>query len=76
MSATDADREERLKSALWYSIGQYIDDECLSSDVNATPQFIGALTELVYTQIGKMPGRAEPKSEEAAHARQPTQPAT
>jgi len=51
MSATDADREERLKSALWYSIGQYIDDECLSSDVNATPQFIGALTELVYTQI-------------------------
>lgn len=42
---------QRLKSALWYSIGQYIDEECLSSDLNATPQFIGALTELVYTQI-------------------------
>lgn len=52
MSSTDADREERLKSALWYSIGQYIDEECLTTDVNATPQFIGALTELVYTQIG------------------------
>ncbi|KAL6710746.1 MHF histone-fold complex component [Coniothyrium glycines] len=53
MASTDAaaEREERLKSALWYSIGQYIDEECLSSDLNATPQFIGALTELVYTQI-------------------------
>ncbi|KAF1852206.1 uncharacterized protein K460DRAFT_402194 [Cucurbitaria berberidis CBS 394.84] len=46
-----AEREERLKSALWYSIGQYIDDQSLDSDLNATPQFIGALTELVYTQI-------------------------
>ncbi|KAH7382157.1 kinetochore component CENP-S-domain-containing protein [Pyrenochaeta sp. MPI-SDFR-AT-0127] len=46
-----AEREERLKSALWYTIGQYIDEECLSSELNATPQFIGALTELVYTQI-------------------------
>jgi centromere protein S len=43
--------EQRLKSALWYTIGQYIDEECLTSDLNATPQFIGALTELVYTQI-------------------------
>lgn len=51
-NATSAEQEERLKSALWYSIGKYIDDECLTSDVNATPQFIGALTELVYTQIG------------------------
>ncbi|EAT84967.1 hypothetical protein SNOG_07501 [Parastagonospora nodorum SN15] len=54
MASTDAtaEREERLKSALWYTIGQYIDEECLTSDLNATPQFIGALTELVYTQIG------------------------
>ncbi|KAH4210630.1 hypothetical protein HBH98_109590 [Parastagonospora nodorum] len=53
MASTDAtaEREERLKSALWYTIGQYIDEECLTSDLNATPQFIGALTELVYTQI-------------------------
>ncbi|KAG9185251.1 hypothetical protein G6011_07795 [Alternaria panax] len=46
-----AEREERLKSALWYSIGQFVDDRTLESDLNATPQFIGALTELVYTQI-------------------------
>ncbi|KAF2847152.1 hypothetical protein T440DRAFT_431267, partial [Plenodomus tracheiphilus IPT5] len=49
--AAAAEREERLKSALWYSIGQFVDEECLTSDLNATPQFIGALTELVYTQI-------------------------
>ncbi|KAF1943093.1 hypothetical protein EJ02DRAFT_421515 [Clathrospora elynae] len=45
------EREERLKSALWYSIGQFVDEKSLDSDLNATPQFIGALTELVYTQI-------------------------
>ncbi|EFQ85910.1 hypothetical protein CFE70_003271 [Pyrenophora teres f. teres 0-1] len=46
-----AEREERLKSALWYSIGQFIDEKSLENDLNATPQYIGALTELVYTQI-------------------------
>ncbi|KAF2096695.1 hypothetical protein NA57DRAFT_58593 [Rhizodiscina lignyota] len=50
-------REERLKSALWYSIGQVVDHETLNSLSlsgsvhNATPQFIGALTELVWAQI-------------------------
>ncbi|KAF2205212.1 hypothetical protein GQ43DRAFT_437234 [Delitschia confertaspora ATCC 74209] len=43
--------EERLKSSLWYSIGQFVDEECLQHNLNATPQFIGALTEMVYTQI-------------------------
>ncbi|OCK88663.1 uncharacterized protein K441DRAFT_587642, partial [Cenococcum geophilum 1.58] len=43
---------QRLKSALWYSIGQFIDEECLRQNLNATPQFIGALTEMVWTQIG------------------------
>ncbi|KAJ4325048.1 MHF histone-fold complex component [Neodidymelliopsis sp. IMI 364377] len=52
MATNDAaEREERLKSALWYSIGQFVDDALLADDLNATPQFIGALTELVYTQI-------------------------
>ncbi|PVH99896.1 hypothetical protein DM02DRAFT_414092 [Periconia macrospinosa] len=46
----DLEREERLKSALWYSIGQFVDEQGVDS-FNATPQFIGALTELVYTQI-------------------------
>lgn len=42
---------QRLKSALWYSIGATIDAIALEQDINATPQFIGALTELVWNQI-------------------------
>ncbi|KAL3433690.1 hypothetical protein BDV09DRAFT_196493 [Aspergillus tetrazonus] len=44
--------EERLKSALWLSIGKIVDEETIKLGVNATPQFIGALTELVWVQIG------------------------
>ncbi|KIW06385.1 hypothetical protein, variant [Verruconis gallopava] len=53
MSATDPETEERLKSALWYHIGQLTDSTLLDSgsENNATPQFIGALTELVWAQI-------------------------
>ncbi|KAI9834444.1 MAG: hypothetical protein M1826_002598 [Phylliscum demangeonii] len=43
--------QERLKSALWFSIGQVVDDESLRLNVNATPQFIGALSEMVWAQI-------------------------
>ncbi|KAJ3507326.1 hypothetical protein NM208_g15974 [Fusarium decemcellulare] len=46
----DEDRE-RLKAALWYAVGQIVDEESLRRNRNATPQFIGALTELVWTQI-------------------------
>lgn len=42
---------QRLKSALWYSIGTIIDAISLDQDLNATPHFIGALTELVWSQI-------------------------
>ncbi|KAL4951139.1 hypothetical protein BDW69DRAFT_170692 [Aspergillus filifer] len=48
----DIGLEERLKSALWLSIGKIVDEETLKLGVNATPQFIGALTELVWVQIG------------------------
>ena len=47
-----------LKSALWYAIGRTVDSEMLrlgssrDSDTNATPQFIGALTELVWGHAG------------------------
>ncbi|KAG9682010.1 hypothetical protein KCU95_g14636, partial [Aureobasidium melanogenum] len=44
-------QNQRLKSALWYSIGTIIDAISLDQDLNATPQFIGALTELVWSQI-------------------------
>ncbi|KAF2800744.1 hypothetical protein K505DRAFT_345006 [Melanomma pulvis-pyrius CBS 109.77] len=50
-TATALEQEERFKSALWFAIGKFVDDECVMQNLNATPQFIGALTELVYTQI-------------------------
>ncbi|KAL1963114.1 hypothetical protein VTN77DRAFT_8657 [Rasamsonia byssochlamydoides] len=43
--------EERLKSALWLAIGKIVDEETIKLGVNATPQFIGALTEMVWAQI-------------------------
>ncbi|GAT28710.1 apoptosis-inducing TAF9-like domain 1 family protein [Aspergillus luchuensis] len=45
--------EERLKSALWLSVGKIVDEETIKLGVNATPQFIGALTEMVWAQIGR-----------------------
>ncbi|KAF2116680.1 kinetochore component CENP-S-domain-containing protein [Lophiotrema nucula] len=47
----DEEKEERLKAALWYSLGTFVDEECLNQNLNATPEFIGALTQLVYNQI-------------------------
>ncbi|TKA64173.1 hypothetical protein B0A49_05969 [Cryomyces minteri] len=49
----EALKTERLKSALWYSIGQIVDEDSLRLNINATPQFIGALTEMVWAQIGR-----------------------
>lgn len=46
---------QRLKSALWFAVGQIVDEEMLRRNRNATPQFIGALTEMVWTQIGTTP---------------------
>ncbi|KAK4169097.1 kinetochore component CENP-S-domain-containing protein [Cladorrhinum sp. PSN259] len=42
---------ERLKSALWFSIGKIVDEEVLRRNRNATPQFIAALNEVVWTQM-------------------------
>ncbi|KAI9828106.1 MAG: hypothetical protein M1832_003633 [Thelocarpon impressellum] len=47
----DEPTQERLKSALWFSLGKLVDEESLALNVNATPQFIGALTEMVWAQI-------------------------
>ncbi|EED13449.1 apoptosis-inducing TAF9-like domain 1 family protein, putative [Talaromyces stipitatus ATCC 10500] len=43
--------KERFKSALWLAIGKIVDEETIQLGVNATPQFIGALTEMVWAQI-------------------------
>ncbi|PSR94328.1 kinetochore component CENP-S-domain-containing protein [Coniella lustricola] len=45
------DARERLKAALWFAVGKIVDDETLRRNRNSTPQFIGALTEMVWTQI-------------------------
>lgn len=45
---------QRLKAALWFSIGKMVDGESLRRNRNATPQFIGALTEMVWVQIGML----------------------
>lgn len=52
----DIPPDVQLKSALWFVLGQTIDvlsvtPSTTTHDINATPQFIGALTELVYAQI-------------------------
>lgn len=45
--------KQRLKAALWFAIGKMVDEESIKRNRNATPQFIGSLTELVMAQIGK-----------------------
>ncbi|KAK3325526.1 kinetochore component CENP-S-domain-containing protein [Apodospora peruviana] len=49
--APEGDARERLKAALWFAIGKMVDEESLRRNRNATPQFIGALTEMVWSQI-------------------------
>ena len=47
------DPEQKLKSALWLHLGLLVDTACLDLHTpNATPQFIAALTQLVYAQLG------------------------
>lgn len=44
---------DRLKSTLWYHVGKIVDEETINLGANATPQYIGSLTELVWAQIGE-----------------------
>lgn len=57
---------QKLKSALWFQIGHLITEETsLLSGVSATPQFIGALTEMVWVQLENV---AQDLSSFAQHA--------
>lgn len=47
----DDETRERLKQALWFSVGKIVDEDTIRRGINATPQFIAALTELIWTQI-------------------------
>lgn len=51
LQADDETKQERLKAALWYSIGQTVDSVALTQDLNATAHFIGGLSEMVWGQI-------------------------
>ncbi|KAK5455826.1 MHF histone-fold complex component [Exophiala xenobiotica] len=54
-STTESEAEalqKKLRSALWFQIGKIVDEESINLGVNATPQFIGSLMELVWAQIG------------------------
>lgn len=51
LQADSETKEEKLKAALWYSIGQTVDSVCASQDLNVTPHAIGAVSELVWSQI-------------------------
>ncbi|KKA29512.1 hypothetical protein TD95_001569 [Thielaviopsis punctulata] len=45
-------QQERLKTALWFAVGKIVDQELVVNNRSATPQFIGALTEMVWTLLG------------------------
>ena len=52
--------EDPLKAALWAAIGKQVDAILgLQYEANASPQFIGALTEMVYLQIQGAAGEVE-----------------
>lgn len=51
LQTDDETKEEKLKAALWYAIGQTVDSVTLSQDLNASPHFIGALSEMAWAQI-------------------------
>ncbi|TGO51266.1 hypothetical protein BCON_0165g00160 [Botryotinia convoluta] len=51
MPQIDDELHERLKAALWFSIGKIVEEEAVRLNSNATNQFIGALTEMVWHQI-------------------------
>lgn len=46
-------KEDRLKAALWYNVGQMTDNICLDQNLNTTPQFIGGLSEMLWSHIGE-----------------------
>lgn len=59
LDGDDASNEERLKSALWYSLGKTVDEVTLGEDANAAPHFIGGLMELVAAKLTLVAGDME-----------------
>lgn len=59
LNSHDASHDERLKSALWYSVGKTVDEVTLGEDANASPHFIGGLMELVAAKLTSVAGDME-----------------
>ena len=53
LQADDQTKDEKLKAALWYSVGQTVDSIALAEDLNVTTHFIGGLSEMIWGQIEK-----------------------
>jgi len=64
----DENKDEKLKAALWYAIGQTVDSIALAQDLNATPHFIGALSEMVWAQIDTVAQDLESFAQHAGRA--------
>jgi len=43
----------KLKEALWFSLGKVIEEESQRHGKQTTAQFTGAMTEIVWTQLGR-----------------------
>ncbi|KAF9909444.1 hypothetical protein EC991_008583 [Linnemannia zychae] len=50
MSDNEEGPRERLKAAVWYTVGEICNTEKEKLNVAITPQLIASLTEIVYAQ--------------------------
>jgi CENP-S protein len=46
---------QRLQTAVWHYVNQIIEQESDALNSSATPQFVSALADMVYTQAGPPP---------------------
>ncbi|CAK7263388.1 MHF histone-fold complex component [Sporothrix epigloea] len=60
--------EQELKSALWSAVSDMVDQESIKQNRNATPQFIGALADMVWTQIESVAADLESFSRHAGRS--------
>jgi centromere protein S len=51
LRADEDEKEQKLKAALWYSVGQIVDAVTMSQGLHTTPHFVGGLSELCWAQI-------------------------
>ncbi|KAI7827612.1 kinetochore component CENP-S-domain-containing protein [Gamsiella multidivaricata] len=50
MSDNEEDPRERLKAAIWYTVGEICERERITLNVVITPQLVASLADLVFAQ--------------------------